>query len=209
MNKLKKLALLAAIALPLQFAQAQSTFVINEVYGGGGNAGAPFNQDFVELFNNGPATIDISGFSLQYASATGTFATIATFGAGTLLQPGQFFLVSVGPVGANGAPLPFVNFTGAATNMSATAGKVRLLDASLAIVDLVGYGATASEFEGAGPAPAPSNTMSISRVGGADTNNNNLDFVVTVPTPIPEPSTYILLGVGLLFCAQRFRRKQK
>jgi len=187
-----------------------STLVINEVYGGGGNTGAPFNQDFVELFNSGTTAVDISGFTLQYGSPTGTtFSAIATFAAGTIIQPGTFFLISAGPVGATGAPLPTPNVVGSSgVNLGAAAGKVRLLDVSLNIVDLVGYGTTANQFEGAGPAPAPSNTMSISR-NGADTDNNNLDFTVTMPTPVPEPATYVLLGVGLLACAQRFRRAKK
>jgi hypothetical protein len=187
-----------------------STLVINEVYGGGGNTGAPFNQDFVELFNAGTTAVDISGFSLQYSSATGTtYAAIATFAAGTTIAPGTFFLVSSGPIGTTGSALPTPNVVGSTgVNLSATAGKVRLLDAALNIVDLVGYGATANQFEGS-PAPAPSNTMSISRTGGIDTDNNAADFVVTIPTPVPEPATYVLLGVGLLACAQRFRRAKK
>jgi hypothetical protein len=207
MNKIAKFALLSALALPLHFSQAQ---VINEVYGGGGNAGAPFNQDFVEIFNNGLTAVDVGGFSLQYASATGTFTTFATIPAGTLLAAGQYYLVSVGPASTTiGAPLPNVNQVGSTgTNLSATAGRVQLLSIALTTVDLVGYGATAATFEGLGPAPAPSNTMSISRTAGIDTNNNNLDFTVTIPTPIPEPSTYMLLGVGLLACAQRFFRKR-
>ncbi len=204
-----KIALLAAIALPLQF--ANSAVVINEVYGGGGNAGAPFNQDFVELFNNGVAPVDIGGFTLQYASATGTFGAnnIVTFAAGTMIQPGSFFLVASGAVGGVGAALPTPNASGSVA-MGATAGKVQLIDISLAVVDLVGYGATANQFEGTGPAPAPSNTTSVSRTAGLDTNNNNVDFSVSnPPTPmaaIPEPATYMLFGVGLLACAQRFRR---
>ena len=37
--------------------------------------------------------------------------------------------------------------------------------------------------------------------------SENLDSVSIVdPTPIPEPATYMLFGLGLLACAQRFRR---
>lgn len=189
-----------------------SVLVINEVYGGGGNSGAPFNQDFVELFNSGSTAINISGFSLQYASATGSFTTFATFGANTVIQSGSTFLVSVGPIGVNGAPLPAVDFVGSTgTNMSATAGKVQLINGSSVVVDLVGYGATANAFEGSGPAPAPSNTTSINRTAGVDTDNNSADFTTGAPSPmaaIPEPTTYLLFGMGLLVCAQQFRRRR-
>ena len=61
---------LALMAGPMS-SQAMS-IVISQVYGGGGNSGATYTNDFVELFNAGSAAVDLSGFSLQYASATGT-----------------------------------------------------------------------------------------------------------------------------------------
>src|SRR5258706_12717435 len=45
--------------------------VISQVYGAGGNSGAAFKSDYVELFNRGPADVDTTGMSIQYASATG------------------------------------------------------------------------------------------------------------------------------------------
>lgn len=211
MSSFKKFLLLALLAVPLQFGRAD--VVINEIYGGGGNTGAPFNQDFVELFNNGVAAVNIGGWVLQYApAASGSFATFATVPALTMLAPGSSYLVSVGSVGGTGAALPTPNLIGSTgTNLAAGAGRVQMLNVSLAIVDLVGYGSTALSFEGLGPAPGPTgNTTSISRLLGVDTNNNNLDFTVGAPSPtamVPEPATYMLLGVGLLLCAQQFRRR--
>ena len=46
--------------------------VISQIYGGGGNAGATLRNDFVGIFNRGVATVDLTGWSVQYASATGT-----------------------------------------------------------------------------------------------------------------------------------------
>src|SRR5262245_54135961 len=46
--------------------------VISQVYGGGGNTGALFHNDFVELFNGGTNTADLANWSVQYASAAGT-----------------------------------------------------------------------------------------------------------------------------------------
>lgn len=31
----------------------QAQVVINEIYGGGGNAGSTYRNDFIELYNNG------------------------------------------------------------------------------------------------------------------------------------------------------------
>ena len=56
-----------------------------------------------------------------------------------------------------------------------------------AIVDLVGFGSSASCFEGTAPAPAPSNSTSVQRKqsGGVDENSNSTDFVVAAP-PVPR-----------------------
>ena len=53
-------------------AQAQSSIVISQVYGGGGNTGATLRNDFVELFNRGNAAVNIGGWTVQYASASGS-----------------------------------------------------------------------------------------------------------------------------------------
>src|SRR5450759_3830846 len=54
-------------------AQAVSAnVVISEVYGGGGNTGAIWKNDFVELYNRSDAAVDVSGWVVQYYSAAGT-----------------------------------------------------------------------------------------------------------------------------------------
>ncbi len=49
-----------------------SGIVISQLYGGGGNAGATLRNDFIELFNRGNAPVNVSGWSVQYASASGS-----------------------------------------------------------------------------------------------------------------------------------------
>jgi uncharacterized protein len=182
--------------------------VISQVYGGGGNSGAPFTHDFVELYNAGVAPVALTGLSIQYASATGTGNFGANSGQLTDLpsvsvQPGQYFLVQMASGGANGAPLPTADFVDTTPiNMSGTAGKVVLVTgtASLGcnggsapcdatalsrIVDLVGYG-NANFFEGTA-APAPSNATSVIRTAGnVDTDQNGTDFLIANP---PTPRT--------------------
>ena len=104
--------------------------VISQVYGGGGNAGAQYRNDFVELFNRGTTPVSLNGWSIQYTSATGTgnFSTNLTPLVGTL-APGQYYLIQLA-VGANlSAPLPLPDATGT-TAMSATGGKVVLVNTS-------------------------------------------------------------------------------
>ena len=63
----------AAVALTPGMAHAASPDVtISQVYGGGGNSGATYTNDFIELFNRGTAAVDLAGWSVQYAAATGT-----------------------------------------------------------------------------------------------------------------------------------------
>ncbi len=187
-------------------AEAASDMVISQVYGGGGNTGAPYSNDFVELFNRGTTPANLAGWSLQYASATGTgnlgaSATQLTELPSLTLQPGQYLLVQEAPGAAATAPLPtpdVVDPTPIA--MSGTAGKVALVRSSTSlgcnggstacspaqlalIVDLVGYGGT-NFFETA-PTAVLSNSTAALRAGAGctDTDVNNADFAVGAPLP--------------------------
>src|SRR3989442_10963267 len=107
--------------------------VISQVYGGGGNAGAPYTHDFVELFNRGSATVSLAGWSVQYTSATGTgsfgaSATQITPLAGSL-APGAYLLIQEASNAPVGSPLPAPDVTDPSPiNMSGTAGKVALVN---------------------------------------------------------------------------------
>src|SRR5881296_2197707 len=92
-----------------------SDVVISQVYGGGGNSGAAYQNDFIELFNRGAATVNVSGWALHYPSATRT----GTFGSSTSsftplsgsLTAGQYLLVQEASNAAVGAPLPTPDVT--------------------------------------------------------------------------------------------------
>ena len=51
---------------------ASPNIVISQIYGGGGNSGATIRNDFIELFNRGASPINVSGWTVQYAAASGT-----------------------------------------------------------------------------------------------------------------------------------------
>lgn len=166
--------------------------VISQVYGGGGNTGATYKNDFVELFNKGNASVDVSNWSVQYASATGTSWAVNVIPASTTIAPGKYLLVQLGG-GANGLDLPTADVTGT-SNLSGTNGKVALVNNSTALSganvttgyeDLVGYG-TGSSFETAAISTSGiDNTKSIQRSnqGCNDTNNNSADFSLGTVTP--------------------------
>ncbi|MFN2492989.1 MAG: lamin tail domain-containing protein [Pyrinomonadaceae bacterium] len=186
----------------------EANLVISQIYGGGGNSGATYRNDFVELFNRGKTIVDyaVTPYSLQYAGPTAPFGSAKVdLLTGTML-PGQYFLVQLSAGGANGVALPLSDVTGT-LNMAATAGKVALVvgngvlpsfscpgdDGSApfnprnaGIADFVGYGATSNCFEGEnGAAAAPSNTNAdIRKAGGCtDTDNNANDFAIASPLP--------------------------
>lgn len=167
--------------------------VISQVYGGGGNAGAPLRNDFIELFNSTTVSVNLDGWSVQYATATGSSWSVTNLG-NISLAPGQYYLIKQASGGTNGADLPPEDVAGN-TAMAATAGKVALVNsttrlsgtcpASADIVDLVGYGTNASCFRGSGPARAPGNATSALRLNGGcvDTQNNIGDFEISAPIP--------------------------
>ena len=204
---LSALALIVLVLLVQPAGAVSTNLVVSQVYGGGGNSGATYTHDFIEIFNRGTTTVSTSGWSVQYTSASGT----GNFGSATNLitelpavdvAPGQYVLVQEASNAAVGLPLPTPDVTDATPiNMSGTAGKVALVSDQTAlgcnggstpcdasqlarIVDLVGYGA-ANFFEGSGPTGLTSNTTAALRNGGgcADTDNNAADFTVGTPTP--------------------------
>ncbi len=198
------------ISLQVRAPIVAGDIVISQVYGGGGNSGAPFTNDFIELFNRSKQSVDISGWSLQYAAATsGTWQKTDLTGT---LQPGQYFLIQQDSGGANGVPLPTPNATGT-LSLAATAGKVALLNNATQIaggtgcpsggglVDFVGYGNTATCFEGAAAAPAPSATHAILRAGNGcgDTNNNAANFATGAPLPRNAATGFNICGSGAIF----------
>lgn len=172
---------------------AGSSVVISQVYGGGGSgsAGPPYRNDYVELFNPGTAAVSVSGWSVQYGSATGTSSWQVSTLSGTI-GAGQYFLVQENAGTTNGAVLPTPDAVGT-ISMSATNGKVALVSSTTAltganptgasIVDKVGYG-TANGYETAA-APTLTNTTALFRGDGGctDTNDNSKDFTAGTPAP--------------------------
>jgi hypothetical protein len=182
--------LLLAVALLFQV-RSGAQVVISQVYGGGGNSGALYRNDFIELFNRGSATVDLSGWTAQYASAAGSTWQMTSLEGRIASQ--AYYLIQEAQGAGGSLELPVPDALGSIA-LSATSGKVALVAnvAALSgtcpaggdIVDFVGYG-TATCFEGAGPAPGGGNTIALLRLGGGltDSNDNRGDFLVGDPLP--------------------------
>jgi hypothetical protein len=189
MRRLLPLLCLALVLLPAAAHGTSSpSIVVSQVYAAGGNSGATYANDFVELLNTGASSVDLSSWTVQYASAAST-SWSATALSGSI-QPGHYYLVALASSGSAGASLPAADATGT-TNMAVTGGKVALVNAtdpltcgecSLLTVDLVGYG-TATDYEGGAAAPAGSATLAIARAGCTDTDHNDADFATAAPAP--------------------------
>ncbi|HET6842310.1 MAG TPA: PxKF domain-containing protein [Candidatus Angelobacter sp.] len=195
------LLILSAIAItsaPSVKASANG-IVISQIYGGGGNAGSTFKNDFIEIFNADGVTVDLTGWSVQYSPAAATTWQVTPLSGS--LAPGQYFLIQESQGAGGTTNLPAPNATGTIA-MSATAGKVALVSNTVAlagscptggaIIDFIGYGTGtggASCFEGAAAAPTLSNTTANLRRnnGLQDTDNNSADFITGAPNPRNTP----------------------
>lgn len=193
----KTATLLAILMLVATSAFAANALRISQVYGGGGGSSGAYLHDYVELFNSGPVAINLSGYSIQYGSATGS-----SFGSTTgnyLLLSGTipacgYFLVETGTAGSAGGALPVVADQTAYTqlNLSASGGKVALMSVTTGgnlcsgstlggnFVDVVGYGSTTNCYE-TSPAGGTTSASAVVRAGDGmtDTDNNSTDFAVT------------------------------
>ncbi|CAI8892628.1 putative extracellular nuclease [Brevibacillus sp. IT-7CA2] len=209
-SRWSKLALIAAVMMgtvlptgwmPQAKAAQADHVVISEVYGGGGNSGALYKNDFIELYNPTDTAVSVGGWSVQYTSATGgTWQTTDLAGS---IPPHGFYLVQQAAGAGGTAELPPPDGVGS-IGMSGTQGKVALVNhttplagtdvsSQSGVVDMVGFGA-ATTYEGSSPAPATTNPTSVQRISDAsgivpnggngwDTNNNGNDFITGAPTP--------------------------
>ncbi|MCU1228375.1 MAG: polymorphic outer membrane protein [Acidobacteria bacterium] len=183
--------------------------VISQLYGGNGNA---YANDYVELFNSTANPINITGYSLQYGSATGQFGSVATnvytFPATTSIAANHYLTVKFGTPGS-GLPVTADIDVPTGLNMSGTSGKVALVTTGTAlgcgatatpcalpdlrIIDLVAYG-TANNAEGGssvndGTAISASAGPLRKGEGCTDTDNNLNDFTVATTAAGLAPRT--------------------
>lgn len=166
--------------------------VISQVYGGGGNSGSLYRNDFIELYNRGNSPVNLGGWSVQYTSSSGTTWQVTNLTA-ISLAPGQYYLIqqAQGSAGTTDLPTPDVIGT---IEMSATNCKVALCNSTTALSGACPSGGSIMDFIGIGSAncsetsnaPVMSNINAVIRANGGcmDANNNSTDFsTISPPTP--------------------------
>ncbi len=210
------MGLLASPVAVLPAYAAPNGIVINEAYVNGGSANAPYLNKFVELHNTTDQPVDISGWSLQYRSASGSAAPTGVAPLTGTIPANGHYLVGGSSNADNGVALPEVDATIGASfaggggtlilsNDSAPLNPLATgsVTGNPAIEDLLGYGSS-NTFETA-VAPKPdsnSDPRSLNRTGFVDTDDNSADFTLSEavtptnadgetgsfePEPEPEP----------------------
>ena len=181
--------------------------IISQVYGGGGNSGSVLKNDYVELFNRGTVPVSLQGLSVQYAAASSLIFSGITILPNVSVLPGQFYLVQEASGGGGTTSLPTPDFTGT-TNLSATVGQVALVNMTTAastgcpttgtIVDILGFGSSATVGFCSPAAPAPSTTNSISRTALCTVSSlPSSGFTAGVASPRNTSTTKTPCGSGV------------
>jgi hypothetical protein len=181
--------------------------VISQVYGGGGNTGATYANDYVELFNAGTTAVSVGGMSVQYAAASSGTWHVTPLSSKSI-PAGGYYLVAMASGGSGGA-LPAADDTGT-SDLAETGGKVALVDGTTALtcsvanmphacvassVDLVGWG-TALDYAGSDPTGALTATTAAFRDGAGctDTGDNKNDFTETAAGPRNSATPAMVCG---------------
>jgi hypothetical protein len=210
-------ALLSALALLLP-GSASATPIISEVFFN--PSGADDGGEWVEIFNDGSTTIDLSGYSLGWGGPDYTTGTVQLLGS---LLPGQFFVVG-GPVSdaSNGNPVydQVANFTPDLENSGwfQPADGVALFDVTAGLIAPTTVPIDA--FIYAGPLFSTNSNGLLDESGapgavdfvepffgsgysvefdGATWSRQNSPTPNTGPLSTPEPATALCLLVGLYF----------
>jgi hypothetical protein len=184
--------------------------VITQVYTRGGEPGATYRNDFVEIFNRGNVTVNLADYSLQVLANAppspgfpGGFGPVGVIVLTRTIAPGKYFLYEFGSSGNNGAPLPAPDIPGGSSasplDLPSTTGRIAIakgvathpytqygcavgVDAALA--DFFSYGAATCAEGGANfPAPTPTTAALRNTDGCDDTDNTAADFSTAAPNP--------------------------
>ncbi|PYI37884.1 multifunctional nuclease/2',3'-cyclic-nucleotide 2'-phosphodiesterase/5'-nucleotidase/3'-nucleotidase [Arthrobacter psychrolactophilus] len=178
-------------------ALASPHVIINEAYLNGGSANATYTNKYVELYNPTSADINLTGWSLQYRSATGLVAPTGFAALSGTIKANDYYLIKGNSNGTAGSALPASDADASGFSFAGGGGTLILsntaakLPANLAtgslvgtagVVDLLGYGSS-NTFETAASSAANA-TSSLNRTDFVDTDSNSADFTTAAPSPV-------------------------
>ncbi len=173
------------------FEVLKSSLLISQVYPGASLTGSPYRSDYVELRNRTSAPVNINGWSLQYATASGLAWTVAPL-SGTVPANGRHLIVLNS--GSTGQSLPAGDSVNQTLNLSSSSGKIALVNRTqelsgssplgqAGVMDFIGYGFSNAAL--GSPAVAPPTTSALTRGNGglSDLGDNSKDFTLAPPAP--------------------------
>ena len=202
---MKRIATLAFVlmicAVVVSPALAANPVRISQVFGGGGGSSPIYNYDFVELFNASGVPIDISGWAVEYGSATGNWGSstsnIVILPAGSTIPACGYFLIQCGGAGTAGGPLPVTAdvIQASGPSIGQSSGKIGLFNAvnsnkacgtetAGTLVDKVAFGTSNCAEVTATPALTNASTAWRNLAGMTDTDNNLNDFTVVASNSV-------------------------
>ncbi|MFZ4456975.1 MAG: C10 family peptidase [Bacteroidales bacterium] len=170
-----------ALEITIQELLQQPPVLITQVYGGGGNSGANYKSDFIELLNTTSSDVNIGGWCAYYIAATSSSTSQKyEFLANTIIKAGSYFLLKCAD-GTGAQPAWSLPFDGTSTlALGGTVGKVILLKSNAAFTlstpplieeivnnvnfgDYVPYGTTAVPIWGSAMAANTTSTTAVRR----------------------------------------------
>jgi hypothetical protein len=198
-----------------QPATGSRDLVISQVYTRGGEPGATFRNDFVEIFNRGNVSVNLADYSLQvlanvppsppdFPGGLTPVTIVVVLSGGTFnLDPGKYFLYQFASGGNNGAPLPAPDSGGgpfpSTLDLPSATGRVALVKGLAThpytlVGCAVGVDAALADFfsygaatcvEGSANFPAPSQTTAAVR--NTDGCDDADNNVADFSTAAPNP----------------------
>ena len=164
------------------FGATNNNVVINEIMIGQTDAA---RNEFIELYNPTGNNIDLTGCKLKKKTKSGTESSLISSSkfVGVIPSYGYFLIAHPDYKDTINADLPY---SGSSYYISSNY-TIFLYDQEDNVIDKVGYGEEASDFESQASLE-PENNQSIERQPiGQDSDNNSIDFVIQ-DTPTPQNS---------------------
>ncbi len=181
---LSVLVLVFSCGLPAMSWAAGASVVVSEIQTGSTTLAS---QEFIELQNISAAAVDLSGWHIEYKSATSPNTASSWTKHADLsgsLAAGDYYLVATKGYLANTDAVW-------SDGLASSGGHVRLVDSRGLVVDVVGYGNANSPETAAASAPAAGKSISrkVDAAGIAlDSDNNSADFDASA-TSTPKGAT--------------------